>query len=402
MRALAGEKVSYDTRLTSGPAQERDVRVDYLPNRDASGRVRGFVAFATDVSEIRSAERALRESERMLAESQAAAHVGSWEAMVDADGVRRALHWSDETYRIFGHEPGAVAVDHGLFLSAIHPDDRGLLWSAGKPGAEPSDRSEAEFRIVRPDGTVRTIHVLVLADRDDAGRVTRLHGTCQDITARKRAEAEGRRAREHLQVVVDATPAMIARYDAHLRLVWANKTTRAASASGPRNWSGCTCATSSARQAFAPLESATARVLAGEDDRRRDRDPLSELGRRYDALRRLAHARRRRGRGRLRRGDHRQHPPPPARARTGARARGVAGGRPAQRRVPGDAVARASQPDGAHPAAVEILRLAPSDAEASARAREVIERQVLHMKRLLDDLLDVSRVSQGKIPSTAR
>ena len=47
--------------------------------------------------------------------------------------------------------------------------------------------------------------------------------------------------------------------------------------------------------------------------------------------------------------------------------------------------------------AVEILRLAPDDAETSATARAVIERQVAHMKQLLDDLLDVSRVSQGKI-----
>jgi signal transduction histidine kinase len=48
-------------------------------------------------------------------------------------------------------------------------------------------------------------------------------------------------------------------------------------------------------------------------------------------------------------------------------------------------------------ACVEILRLAPQDAEATATARAVIERQAAHMKRLLDDLLDVSRVSQGKI-----
>ena len=47
--------------------------------------------------------------------------------------------------------------------------------------------------------------------------------------------------------------------------------------------------------------------------------------------------------------------------------------------------------------AVEILALDPHDAETSATVRAVIERQILHMKRLLDDLLDVSRVSQGKI-----
>ena len=48
--------------------------------------------------------------------------------------------------------------------------------------------------------------------------------------------------------------------------------------------------------------------------------------------------------------------------------------------------------------AVEILRLAdPGDRELSARFRAIIERQVSLMKRLLDDLLDVARVSRGRI-----
>ena len=48
--------------------------------------------------------------------------------------------------------------------------------------------------------------------------------------------------------------------------------------------------------------------------------------------------------------------------------------------------------------AVEVLRLADQrDADLSAKYRTVIEQQVGHMKRLLDDLLDVSRVSKGKI-----
>jgi PAS domain S-box-containing protein len=79
-RALAGEEVSYEARVDFGPGHTRDVRVAYVPDRDASGRVRGFVSLVTDISEVQSAQRALRESERMLAESQTAAHVGSWEA----------------------------------------------------------------------------------------------------------------------------------------------------------------------------------------------------------------------------------------------------------------------------------------------------------------------------------
>jgi PAS domain S-box-containing protein len=47
--------------------------------------------------------------------------------------------------------------------------------------------------------------------------------------------------------------------------------------------------------------------------------------------------------------------------------------------------------------AAHVLRLRGADAAAVARARDVVERQVHHMTRLVDDLLDVSRIIRGKI-----
>ena len=47
--------------------------------------------------------------------------------------------------------------------------------------------------------------------------------------------------------------------------------------------------------------------------------------------------------------------------------------------------------------AAETLKAMPPDAREIARAREVIARQVMHLSRLVDDLLDVSRITQGKI-----
>src|SRR3954452_21909851 len=63
-RAIAGEEVSFELPFGLGPGLDRDARVAYFPDRDASGHVRGFVTFVTDFSEIRAAGRALRESER--------------------------------------------------------------------------------------------------------------------------------------------------------------------------------------------------------------------------------------------------------------------------------------------------------------------------------------------------
>src|SRR5713101_2638040 len=69
--------------------------------QDASGN-REFVGAATDVTSIKRAEEALRQSENYLAEAQRLTHTGSWVWQVAG---RDALHLSDEWYRIYGFDP---------------------------------------------------------------------------------------------------------------------------------------------------------------------------------------------------------------------------------------------------------------------------------------------------------
>ena len=196
-RALTGEEVSYEARVDFGPGHTRDVRVAYVPDRDASGRVRGFVSLVTDISDMQSAERALRESERMLAESQAAAHVGSWEAILTRRWVSGA-RCAGPT-RPTGSSATSPAASRSTLASSSRRFIPTIARSCGASRSAvlgPDGRHETEYRIVRPDGAVRTIHAWTTVERDAAGRATRLRGTCQDITERKLAETEMRLARE--------------------------------------------------------------------------------------------------------------------------------------------------------------------------------------------------------------
>ena len=105
--ALAGKEVAFDNRVVFQDGAARDVRASYVPHRDDSGRVRGFVALITDISEMKAVETALRRSERMLEQSQAIALVGSWEVTLDESlwEVPGSSLWSSEMYRIFGRDP---------------------------------------------------------------------------------------------------------------------------------------------------------------------------------------------------------------------------------------------------------------------------------------------------------
>jgi PAS domain S-box-containing protein len=137
--------------------------------------------------------RDLQESKARLEEAQRVAHVGHWEWDLETDVVV----WSDETYRIFGLSPQERPMDLATVRAMVHPEDREPLYREVDEDLLAGVRPDAEFRVVRPNGEVRTVHSVTPkrwssmpgdAKRDASGRPYKLFGTVQDITDRKRAE----------------------------------------------------------------------------------------------------------------------------------------------------------------------------------------------------------------------
>jgi PAS domain S-box-containing protein len=397
-RALAGEEVAFDNRLVFEDRPGRDVRVSYVPHRDGGGQVRGFVVLVSDITEMKAVETALRRSERMLEQSQAAAQVGSWEVTFD-EGLREvpgSSLWSSETYRILGY-PTSSPASLARFYEGVHPADRDALHARALPGLERTEPLETEYRIVRPDGTVRVLHAWLHFERAPDGKTTHAFGTCQDITERKQAELEVRRAREQLEIVLDSTPAFIARYDRERRLVWANRSYAARFGKQPGELVGCRLVDLVGEPAFRVFDPLFTRMLAGESIQIELEVPYLG-GPRFVQLiaaptldvagvpdggvvvltdlthRRLLEQERERAMQELRAADRRK-----------------------------DEFVAMLAHELRNPLApvlngVEVLeRLGQGNEELAAKYRTIIARQAWHMKRLLDDLLDVSRVSHGKI-----
>src|ERR1700730_6023356 len=137
--------------------------------------------------------RDLQESKARLEEAQRVSHVGHWEWDLESDVVV----WSDETYRIFGLSPQERPMDLATVRAMVHPEDRESLYRGVDEDLLAGVPPDAEFRIVRPNGEVRTVHSATPkrwnsmpgdAKRDASGRPYRLFGTLQNITERKRAE----------------------------------------------------------------------------------------------------------------------------------------------------------------------------------------------------------------------
>ena len=113
--------------------------------------------------------RSLRDNERKLDAAQQIAHVGWWER----DFVAGRVSLSDESCRIFGVQPVDLPQWHGRWLSLIHPEDRTAAAAAGEAALAGGPRYDVEYRVVRPDGTVRVVHSQGEVTRDDSGRPIR-------------------------------------------------------------------------------------------------------------------------------------------------------------------------------------------------------------------------------------
>ncbi|MDQ3171395.1 MAG: PAS domain-containing protein, partial [Acidobacteriota bacterium] len=81
-----------------------------------NGQVTGAVVAFRDITEDRRARREAEEQQNLLRESQAIARLGSWEWDIASDRIS----WADETYRIFGIEPG-TPLDLPSYTARVHP-----------------------------------------------------------------------------------------------------------------------------------------------------------------------------------------------------------------------------------------------------------------------------------------
>ena len=101
--------------------------------------------------------------------------------------------WSDQLYRIYGHQPQSFNASYERFLSHIHPDDRERISAIHQKSYASGEPYEMVERIVRPDGEVRYLASNGQVIRDATDTPVRMRGTCIDITDRILAE----QAREH-------------------------------------------------------------------------------------------------------------------------------------------------------------------------------------------------------------
>jgi PAS domain S-box-containing protein len=143
------------------------------------------------VLERQRAETAVRESEEGLRLAVEAGQMGTWEWAIGSGRVS----WSSALEAIHGLAPGTFGGTFAAFRSDVHPEDIDRVERAVERSLE-TGTHRLEYRIVRPDGAIRWLEARGEVSYDADGRPTRLRGICLDVTARKDAETERERLLE--------------------------------------------------------------------------------------------------------------------------------------------------------------------------------------------------------------
>lgn len=365
------------------------------PVLDQEGRISGWIGAASDITRRKHAEEKLRDIQSRIATALSVSAIGtfSWEIETDR------FYGDASVAKLFGVSQEAVEGGPlSQLMNVIHVDDRARVAAETASAVKECGRYECDYRVVQSDGSWRWVSARGKVEGDAEGKATRFPGVIIDITERKIAESALGRVTSELErrtrlyeAILSSTPDFVYVFSLDYKVLYVNdalstmwgktfEETRGKTFTeiGYEDWHAeMHCreidqvrATKLPIRGEVPFNGTHGRRIydyifvpvLGEDgeveavagttrdvtERKSMEDELRDADRKKDdfiAL--LAHELRN----------------PLAPIRNG----------------------------------LQVMRLAGGDVSAISNARGIMERQLAHMVRLIDDLLDVSRISRNKM-----
>jgi PAS domain S-box-containing protein len=385
-RALKGQPSEYEAELDYRHGGKRWIHARYTPHRDDDGEIVGVVCLVTDTSARREAGHARARLAAIVDSSD--------DAIVSKTLEGKITSWNAGAARLFGYTAEEAV---GQPITMLIPEDRRYeeqrILERVRTG-----QAVAPYETVRrrKDGSLFDISLSVSPIIDESGQIVGASKIARDITARKRAEEDVRRSREALNGLIDRAPFGIYIVDSDLKIAQMNARSQSGAFYNVRPIIGRkleevvrlmwpapvaleilsafrqtleTGETYRSRNFMSPRAD-TDNVESYEWELHRITLPDGKLGvvsYYFDTTR-------------LRKAEQ--------------------GLREADRRK--DEFLATLAHELRNPLApirngLQILRLAGDEPAAASKVQEMLERQVNHLVRLVDDLMEVARVTRGRI-----
>lgn len=182
-----GKTVVYESRaILSGKENADDWIVRLTPLKDHDGKVYRLIGTAADISERKRAEKALKEMQAMLADTEAIAHIGSWQY----DVLTGQSTWSAEVFRIYERNFAKGAPTLEEFFQLLPQDELERLRPIFTRALQDGTSYEYIGRIYTETGKEKWVKVIGKPLKDNAGKVIKVYGSIMDVTAQRQAELE--------------------------------------------------------------------------------------------------------------------------------------------------------------------------------------------------------------------
>ena len=165
-------------RMVHRDGSVRWVRDRSVPICDATGEVVRLVGVSEDITERKLTELALRDSETRFRDLAENIREVFWLTTPD---LAQVLYISPGYELVWGRSCESLYANPLQWIEAIHPDDRARVDGAIEQSLR-AGTYDVQYRIVRPDGVVRSVRDRAFPVRDERGTITRYAGVVDDIT----------------------------------------------------------------------------------------------------------------------------------------------------------------------------------------------------------------------------
>ncbi|WP_236891245.1 hybrid sensor histidine kinase/response regulator [Desulfoluna limicola] len=190
-KALSGQAVSFEVEVPFADGRLRWLRVEYKPDIDEKGDVKGYIALGTDITRLKVSEQCLKESERQYRQLFELAQEGIW--AIDDDSVTTMVN--PAMAKMLGYD--VMEMIGTNFFDFM--DETGRKLAGGiVEGDQHGTGEQVDCELIRRDGERVYTTMKMSSIYGDDGRYAGAIIGVVDVTYRKKAEEENKKLEKHM------------------------------------------------------------------------------------------------------------------------------------------------------------------------------------------------------------
>ncbi len=192
-------KINFEEMVTKPTGEQIWVQTNKIPLRNREGNMIGVMGTFQDISDHKQAELQLKKTSDRLALALNSGAIACWEW----DIVNNTIIWDERAYELHGI-PLGTSVSFDTWANSIHPEDLQFTQTLSEQAVVGEGEFDAEYRVIHPDQSIHFLKGYGLVVRDIDGSPQKMIGVNFDISARKQAELQLQKTSDRLALALSS------------------------------------------------------------------------------------------------------------------------------------------------------------------------------------------------------